>query len=314
MFKTHRKKIFLLFAIIVFIGVLTVGYFSAQKKSEPIYQSKIDQIMFDNKNKSPKYVINLPDRDKTVLAQKAAAQTTPQAVEEEVPFSLQKVLENVPSLSKITPVEGSTPLKHINNNPDITETLGKLKLPKISSNSQKPWIEYSNTVYVQPGFHRVAIIINDLGVNSQITDVATKGMPKDTSFAFSPYAKNTDDIIKAARRLGHETYVDLLLPSQDFSAKDSGPLSIDFARGKEATLDRIRKILSTKAPIGGVVLNKGDLGNAGIEQIKAILEEIKSRGLLLIDATGNEDIKNLKIAGLPRQKADIVISKDFNAE
>ena len=104
------------------------------------------------------------------------------------------------------------------------------------------------------------------------------------------------------------------MPSQDFSAKDSGPLSIDFARGKEATLDRIRKILSTKAPIGGVVLNKGDLGNAGIEQIKAILEEIKSRGLLLIDATGNEDIRNLKIAGLPRQKADIVISKNFNAE
>ena len=63
MIKKLKYKLIGLFSlifIILFVG--GTGYYFAGKNSEPEYLSKVDKILFDKKNKSPKYIITLPDK------------------------------------------------------------------------------------------------------------------------------------------------------------------------------------------------------------------------------------------------------------
>ena len=65
MIETLRQKQTLFLVILLTLaGMAGLGYLFASKKSEPVYLSKIDRIMYDTHNKSPKYIITLPDRVK----------------------------------------------------------------------------------------------------------------------------------------------------------------------------------------------------------------------------------------------------------
>ena len=88
----RQKKILILVVLITLAGIIGIGYQSAEQKSEPIYRSKIDRIMYDTHNQSPKYVITLPDRNKkskkpeevvSVGEEAAQAETTAKPQKEE---------------------------------------------------------------------------------------------------------------------------------------------------------------------------------------------------------------------------------------
>ena len=69
--------------------------------------------------------------------------------------------------------------------------------------------------------------------------------------------------------------------------------------------------LNIRAPVGGMVVNSGIADEATREHQQAIMEELQKRGLLIIDATGEEGISQIQIPGLARRKADIVIETQF---
>ena len=52
----------IIFLLITIASVLAVGWWFAEERSTPEYSSKIDKLMFDKDNKSPKWVITLPDK------------------------------------------------------------------------------------------------------------------------------------------------------------------------------------------------------------------------------------------------------------
>ena len=63
MAKTLKQKLLILGIIIgIILFVTGIGYYFAKQKSEPEFDSKIARIMFERKNKSPKYIITLPDK------------------------------------------------------------------------------------------------------------------------------------------------------------------------------------------------------------------------------------------------------------
>ena len=65
---TYLNKIKNLFVIIpiVIALMLMVGLFFANQKSKPEFASKPEKVMFDVKNKSPKYVMTLPEKSRKV--------------------------------------------------------------------------------------------------------------------------------------------------------------------------------------------------------------------------------------------------------
>ena len=199
--------------------VLAVGYWFAQEKSEPVYLSKIDRLMFDKDNKSPAYVLTLPDKIEVSSQEKDkggdafVASVKPVHVakpDEKKEFSLEELINNVPSVAKLPAQNFPVQIKNITALPDMIElTESGLSLPKLGIEGHKPWIEYGSVVNVLPNFKKVAIVIGNLGFDSIAVSKLASAFNPEVSMSFHPYITNAQACIGAARQKGHETYMDL---------------------------------------------------------------------------------------------------------
>lgn len=319
--KVTSYKILTLLTFIAVLSLAVVGFWFAEEKSDPVYLSKIDKLMFDKTNKAPKFVLTLPDLQQ--LKQEQNNQISAE-LEWDIPQkkpeklldfnTLEDVIAHIPNLNQLKDKPATQQLKHINYAEGLTENKDSLILPKISEKGEKPWEEYGKSVNVQPNFKKVAVIIKGLGFDILSLEKIVKSFDSEVSISLSPYATNPGTKILPARQFGHETYVDLLLSSKDFLKSDSGPMSMSITISKEEALRRLQKSLSSGAPIGGVVVNDGiaDIDNS--ELLTALLQELRSRGLLMIDATHENGLQKILVSGLARRKADIVIDNDFRRE
>ena len=306
--------------LVITAFILAIGWWFAGEKSEPVYTSKIDKLMFDKDNKAPKFVITLPDKLvatnkkdlKEISVDAETVQTNENVVadEENKDVSFEALLADMPNIFSLPNQAPSEELKAVSFIENLTEDADGLKLPKLSEDGKKPWIEYGCFVKTQPNFKRVAVVIAGLGFDPNTTNKIVEIFDSKVSMSFSPYAPKNVDTIQKAREKAHETYADLLLSSKNFLIEDSGPLSITTNLKKNEAIARFNKTIATNAPIGGIVVRDGVINNENQGVIVSLLDEAKKRGLLAIDATSDSKFSELTVAGLPRRKADIVISKD----
>lgn len=315
--KLNAIKFLILVGLLTIAGLVVVGYLSASKKSEPKYRSKIEQIIYDTKNKSPKYVITLPDRNpktKKEETKKLEIQNNKiSEVKEEKIDPLQEAMKNLPHLSALGKATNKHPLNFIETNKNLIDEKGDLYLPK-TDGKLKPWEAYGKKVTVMPRFFKIVVVIKNYGVNQANAELIADGLPDEVSFSFSPYALNIKDQVAYARNMGHETYMDFLLPSKDYLKSDSGPLSMSLTASLEENLNRFYKTIGGNFAIGGMVISQGIADDSNVEQLSVLLKEIQKRGLLMLDASGDDFINNMKIDNLARIKADVLIENDFSRE
>ncbi|MDD4556055.1 MAG: divergent polysaccharide deacetylase family protein [Alphaproteobacteria bacterium] len=297
-----RQKIFVILIWFLTIAILaSVAYVFAEIKTKPEFLNKIDYILYNKENLSPRYMIIMPDTVQSKQVSEQAQLKKQQIIklqDEKVKITDPNDLAvEIPKIEKLVISNNLQPL-------DIVE-ITQENMSMIEQNSRK-WITYSKTVDVPQKFFKVAIIIDRMGIHEKNSDKIIESVDGNVSLSFSPYARDLVEDIKSARRHGNETYLDLILPSQNFTEQDSGPLAIKLDDTPENNLKMLDEIEAQKAPIGGVVL----LGQANYEDrkaIKDILSLVKDKGLLFIDATKGDLIRGVKIQNLPRTKVDIVI-------
>ncbi len=315
-----QKKILIIVVLLTILGLTAIGYFFASKKSEPVYVSKIDRIMFDTQNQSPKYIITLPDRVKAKSKQDQESfsldentqQKTAQPKEPE-PQGLDAVMAQIPSLGKLGSATGQIPLTDVDRRSNLLEDYNGLKLPKPNGN-EKPWTVYGRKIKVNPRFRRIAVIVKNLGLNQANAGLISKALPSEVSLSFSPYALDAAKQIKDARLAGHETYVDMLLSSKDFLKSDTGPMAMSLTASIEENMQRLNQTLAVEAPVGGVVINSGVTDESIRDQMEKLLQNIQTRGLLMVDATSENGIDNVQVSHLDRAKADFVLEDNFSRE
>ena len=316
-----KQKGFAFLIMFLFICALVgAGYLFALKKSEPFYKTKADELMYDTENKSPKHILVLPEKKmhprKAAIARLLEQENTKKTLKKKSQKEeIVEMLTNIPSVTKLSPIEGQKPLEVL----DILEGLYEKKangliVPKISEDGRKPWMVYGNNKNVFPNFYKVSIVLKNLGINPKATETTIGVVPSEVSLSFSPYAQNKEILIRKAREAGHETYVDLLLSSKDFLHSDTGPLAMDITVSEDELINRMHSAISGRAAIGGMIINPGMAGPDSKERLAKVLEDIKNRGLLIIDATNEDGIDSINISGLPRKKADVVIEGIYNSE
>lgn len=119
MLKTLKQQQGIILAAVAALAVVVAaGYFSAVKRSEPKYRNKVEEMMFEEGNKSPKYVITLPDKKspqelKEERQRREASAPGKQSADDDM-TPQQRVLSNMPLLIKLKPVEDAEPLKILN--------------------------------------------------------------------------------------------------------------------------------------------------------------------------------------------------------
>lgn len=314
--KTLKYRLIGFFSIILIIlSVGSIGYYFANKSSEPEYLSKVDKILFDKKNKSPKYIITLPDKlSKSSPQQQERAETDSAAIppQEDIKSKIARytaqVMGNIPHISKINDSEGLFPLPVVERETEYEQTINGIILPKISEDGRKPWIEFAQERRsIQPNFFRVSILLKGLGINKIQTEQILSKLPREVSFSFSPYGEDNERLVKKARSLGHETYADLLLSPKDFLESDNGPLALSITESHEKNIESTYKSISNAMPTGGIIINDGITSKEVEQGLKDIMEKVGNMGLLIVDAT-QEGLNKIQTQGIARRKADIVIT------
>ena len=305
------KQFFLIIPILVGIMIFS-GLFFASKKSEPEFITKADKVMFDTKNKSPKYIITLHEEDnvqvddieddvietqKTVNTPKIQATNDDKLKHLEIPF-----LEKLNNNNRDIPLPNPSQIDYL---------VAEGGLP-IKNNGIEPWEAYGRKVDVLPMFSKIAVVVKNVGINRDNTNFIINRLPEEVSLSFSPYSNGLSDFVVKARDKGHETYIDLLLPSRNYALADNGPKAINFNNKMEDNIALMESLLIEAKIVGGVIISDGVDDVKYSNHFKAIMDDLEKRGLLMLDATRGDGVKNNNVAGLDRVKADIIIDHAFD--
>ncbi len=158
-------------------------------------------------------------------------------------------------------------------------------LPKIDSRGRKPWEAYARPLTGNEKGQHVALMIEGMGLSRAATIAAIRKLPAEVSLVFDPYAPDLEDWLLRARLAGHEVFVGLPMESGKFPNEDPGPLALTTTVQVAENLKRLRTVLGSFGGYVGVVSTMGSKFNTADGQLKPVLQEIKARGLMFVDAT-----------------------------
>ncbi|MBM3503603.1 MAG: divergent polysaccharide deacetylase family protein, partial [Alphaproteobacteria bacterium] len=156
-------------------------------------------------------------------------------------------------------------------------------VPTVAPDGRRAWQVYARPFPSESQRPRIAIVVRGLGLSDAATTAAIQRLPSNVSLSFSPYARKLDQWIAAARAAGHEVFLDLPMEPLDYPASDPGPHTLLTSLKPEENLTRLSFILSRSTGYVGVVNDMGDKFTASGESLTPILQDLRDRGLMLVD-------------------------------
>ena len=133
-----------------------------------------------------------------------------------------------------------------------------------------------------PGTAKIAIVIDDLGLNRSNAR-KTVALPGPLTLAFMTYAPRLGDLTEAARASGHELLVHVpMQPSDDSS--DPGPKVLSGDLDRAELMARLDWGLSRFEGYVGINNHMGSGFTQHTEGMRAVLAELKRRGLMFLDS------------------------------
>lgn len=135
---------------------------------------------------------------------------------------------------------------------------------------------------LDPGVAKIAVVIDDLGLNRPNAR-ATLALPGPLTLAFMTYAPSPGDLTRAARAAGHELLVHVPMQPSD-EAADPGPKVLSGALDQAELLARLDWALSRFDGYVGINNHMGSAFTRDSEGMRAVLGELKRRGLMFLDS------------------------------
>ncbi len=222
------------------------------------------------------------------------------------------VIPSVTSVSyqRTADIERNVPLATAPIQSLLETVSGQAKpLPKIDAQGRKPWEAYARPLTGNEQGQHVGILITGLGLSRAATLATIRKLPPEVSLVFEPYASDLDDWLLRSRLAGHEAYVALPMESQKFPSMDAGPMGLTTTVQVAENVKRLRGVLSSFAGYVGVVSSMGSKFATADGQLKPILEELKRRGLIYIDAASSKSsaVTIAQEIDLPVLKSNVVL-------
>jgi len=195
----------------------------------------------------------------------------------------------------------------------LGESVGGSVIPKISADGRQPWQVYAKPFTGATNLARVGIIIGGLGFSRAATIAAVNHTPAEVTLAFNPYAKNVGDWVGLARTAGHETLMMLPMETADFPTSDPGPFALQTDLKQNDNIERLQYIMSLSIGNVGFLQSMGSRFATSQDALTPVLNEIHSRGLLMIDnglVAQSQIVKIASTIALPRARSDVYIDLD----
>ncbi|MBK1839883.1 divergent polysaccharide deacetylase family protein [Azospirillum sp. YIM B02556] len=199
--------------------------------------------------------------------------------------------------------------------PGLVEDSRNGPLPRIAQDGRKPWQVYARPFPATDKRPRIAIVMSDLGLSGVTTGNALAKLPPGITLAFLPYAERLDDWVERARTKGHEVMLSVPMEPLNYPRDDPGPNALLTMLGSDRNMERLEWSLGKAVGYVGITSTTGSKFTASPAAMQPVVDALKARGLLLVDARVNPKsvagpLANL--AGVPRALGDRVIDRDLS--
>jgi polysaccharide deacetylase 2 family uncharacterized protein YibQ len=212
----------------------------------------------------------------TITEDKSTAKSAPNA-----PVAKRKLTE-----AEEQAIEANDRLTHDALLPAPVEALEegprRQRVPRVAEDGRRPWFVYSrpfNRVDPRP---RIAIAVADLGLNRLTTDSAINGLPGAITLIFTA-GDSSEAWMNRARNSGHEVLLSVPMEPFDYPANDPGPGTLLSNNLPEENMKRLRDAMAQGKGYVGLTTLTGSRFTSSPEQLRPIMEDVYSRGLLWFD-------------------------------
>lgn len=199
--------------------------------------------------------------------------------------------------------------------PEITETIGKLLVPKSGGGKARAATLYARGYKNDKTKPMVAILVTDVGFSPE-TLQAVLQLPPEISVALSPYASDSLKQVESLRNAGHETWTMLPTITARYPQDDPGPLGLIPALTKKAMVEHLHRVLAYTIGSVGVVLPSDEAITGQSELWGVVFDQLRSRGLYVLSthpSRGIEELSADKAAQEIIRRADLSVDSTAGA-
>ena len=169
-------------------------------------------------------------------------------------------------------------------------------LPMVAPDGRTPLQVYARP-YKATGRPRVALVVGSLGLSQATTVAAIQQLPGGVTLAFAPYGRNLQDYVNQARAAGHEVLLQVPMEPMDYPTNDPGPHTLLTSLTINKNLKRLNWLLGRFTGYVGVVNYMGGRFTTAESHIRPILEALRDRGLMFLDARASSSSVVSDLAG-----------------
>jgi len=240
------------------------------------------------------------------LSTSAASRTQPSATEVE---DYRTALE-IPALPSLASPDAAPAYPYTGNLPGPSDSAPQIAEPP-APDAVPQWKKNAVSVALAPGAMKIAIVIDDVGV-----DVARSrqvlALPAPVTLAFLPYASGVAKMARQARTLGHETLVHM--PMEPMNGKlDSGPVTLTQALSPDDFTRILNKNLEAIDGYVGINNHMGSRLTQDPEAMARVMAVLRQRGLLFLDSRTVAQTVGAQVAqawGVPNAARDVFLDND----
>ncbi|MDP6830993.1 MAG: divergent polysaccharide deacetylase family protein [Alphaproteobacteria bacterium] len=169
-------------------------------------------------------------------------------------------------------------------------------LPVVAPDGRTPLQVYARP-YKATGRPRIAVVVGSLGLSRATTMTAIQQLPGGVTLAFAPYGRNLQDYVNQARAAGHEVLLQVPMEPMDYPTNDPGPHTLLTSLTIHRNLQRLDWLLGRFSGYVGVVNFMGGRFTSTESHLRPILEAMRDRGLMFLDARASSSSVASDVAG-----------------
>ena len=169
-------------------------------------------------------------------------------------------------------------------------------LPVIGKNNLTPFKAYQKPFVPDIKKPAIAIGVSGIGMSQNLYEGVFDKLVPSVSIILSPYVDDVDDVQKAARAKGYETWLNLPLETKRFPYEDPGSLGILAKAGLKFNQDNLRRVLSTTSGYAGIAAYTDSAFLDAKPMLSGILSDVMLRGLGVFEMNTARDAMSLNLA------------------
>jgi polysaccharide deacetylase 2 family uncharacterized protein YibQ len=170
------------------------------------------------------------------------------------------------------------------------------------------WRRYAIPVMLDERKAKIAIVIDDMGVNRPKSREVID-LPSVLTLAFLPYANKVDEMAEDARIKGHELMVHMPMEPLNTSA-NPGPDALRTTMTSDELNAAIHTNLSKFGKYVGINNHMGSKFTQDVPALKELVAILKERGLFFLDSktiASSQAYNEAKAAGVPAVERDVFL-------